>query len=139
MNNPISMDPWYALYPLPVGCTGNRLFEMLREADPLVTMSGYARRFERLNLVVGRWDAGKANVRAREMMPALIGRNVVLLGREVARAFGFDSFGPVAERRTKDGAIFHLLPHPSGRNPLYNDPGRRRAAGELLARLYAME
>jgi hypothetical protein len=135
MNNPVSLDPKYALYPLPVGCAGYRLYEMLREADPSVRMHDYVHRFERINLVSGPWDVGRARSRAEELRPSLAGVHVVLLGRPVAWAFEVDPRCSVCN--FDDDAIFHLLPHPSGRNLLYNDPGRRRAAGELLARLYA--
>jgi hypothetical protein len=137
MNNPVSLDPRYALYPLPVGCAGNRLYEMLREVLPSATMGGYARRFERINLVSGPWDAAAARVRAAELRPTLVGRHVVLLGLQVARAFEVDPRCTTCNE--DDDAIFYLLPHPSGRNLLYNDPGRRRATGELLARLYETE
>jgi hypothetical protein len=136
MNNPISLDPQYALYPLPAGCAGHRLYEMLREVLPSATMSGYARRFERINLVSGPWDARAAKIRAEELRPTLVDRHVVLLGLQVAKAFEIDTRCSISNE--DDDAIFYLLPHPSGRNLLYNDPGRRRAAGELLARLYAM-
>jgi hypothetical protein len=141
MNNPLSLDPKYALYPTPKGCAGHRLYEMLRAVESSVTMSGYARRFERVNLVVGPWSASSAKIRAHEMIPALVGRRVVLLGREVAKSFGFSdkcdfSVGGNLGLHGCDGSVFYVLPHPSGRNPLYNDPEVRRAAGEVLARLW---
>jgi hypothetical protein len=114
---------------------------MLCEVLPGVRMHDYVHRFERINLVSGPWDAGAARTRAEELRPSLAGRRVVLLGREVARAFGIQSsvFSEECDVDALDGPTFYLLPHPSGRNLLYNDPGRRLAAGELLARLYAEE
>lgn len=137
MNNPISLDPKYALHPWPRGCAGNRLYEMLREVDPSVAMHEYMRRFDRVNLVAGPWNVRMARVRAAELRPTLVGRHVVLLGQKVAEAFGIDP--RCSACKLDEDATFYLLPHPSGRNLLYNDPGRRRATGQLLARLYAEE
>jgi hypothetical protein len=135
MNNPLSLDPWYALYPLPEGCAGHRLYSMLAEVLPTVTMRDYVRRFERVNLVSGPWDATAARSRAEELRPSLAGRHVILLGQEVAKAFGIDPhYSWVCDE--EDDATFYLLPHPSGRNLLYNDPGRRAHAGKILANLY---
>lgn len=136
MNNPVSVDPAHALYPLPKGRAGHRLYEMLAEVNPSVTMSSYARTFERLNLVIGPFDRAVARERAAELIPVLAGRGVVLLGKEVARAFYVVDEIDWIPRRVH-GATFYLLPHPSGRNHKYNDPDVRRAAGEVLARLYA--
>lgn len=137
MNNPRSVAPEHALYPLPAGCAGNRLFEMLRLAEPSATMFGYCDRFERVNLVVGPWDAARARERAVELRPSLAGRSVVLLGREVAKAFGvLDVRSFLSLRDDALDSTFYLLPHPSGRNLLYNDPDVRLEAGRVLARLY---
>lgn len=136
MNNPISLDPKYALYPTPRGCAGNRLYEMLREMIPSVTMMDYVRRFDRINLVSGPWSAGKARERALELLPTLVGRRVVLLGRGVQSAFRASSSMPVARVLTEDGITFYLLPHPSGRNLQYNDQSVRLLAGRILRQLY---
>lgn len=137
MNNPISSRPEYALYPWPRGCAGNRLFEMLRDVLPSATMHEYVKRFERVNLVSGRWHRATARSAARALRPSLTARSVVLLGREVAEAFEISPSYP-SGTPAPDGAIFYLMPHPSGRNRQYNDPEVRHAAGCVLARLYTL-
>jgi hypothetical protein len=136
MNNPISLAPEHALYPWPLGCAGHRLYAMLLEVRPATTMSAYARAFDRRNLVRGPWDLEAARVAAVVLRGALFGRRVVLLGREVARAFGIGH--PVACGKVTDPdhiITFYFLPHPSGRNPHYNKPENRLAAGRLLCQL----
>lgn len=135
MNNPRSLAPEHALFPWPPNCAGHRLFEMLRAVEPSATMTGYRDRFDRVNLVVGPWDAALARRRADEMRPTLVGRSVVLLGKEVAKAFGVVSEIDWMPRHIDD-AVYYLLPHPSGRNHRYNVPDCRLAAGKVLARLY---
>jgi hypothetical protein len=142
MSNPRSADPAHALYPWPRGCAGNRLYEMLRGENPSVTMSGYVRLFERVNLVSGIWNVQRAHVAAKSLWSTLSDRSAVLLGREVARAFGFVPSSRwykadvIADCHHVEGVDYYLLPHPSGRNLRYNDPEVRRAAGQVLARLY---
>jgi hypothetical protein len=52
MNNPLSMDSKYALYPLPKGSAGGHLWQMLWE-EARVTPRQYINAFERMNLLVG--------------------------------------------------------------------------------------
>lgn len=134
MNNPLSDDPRHALYPWPAGSAGARLYEMLREVDPSVTRARYLYAFERINLVVGSWDIRVAREVAEELRPRLANRRVALLGREVARAFGLR--GDLCDEwKGEDGIDFYLLPHPSGRNLVYNDPDKRLWAGRVLSML----
>lgn len=137
MNNPLSVDPKHALYPWPPNCAGHRLFEMLKAVEPSATMRGYVDRFERVNLVMGQWDFRRARVAADVMRATdvLVDRDVVLLGREVARAFGVVDEIDWRCRHAHDARVY-LLPHPSGRNLRYNDPDCRLGAGRVLAKLY---
>jgi hypothetical protein len=135
MNNPRSLAPEHALYPWPPGCAGHRLFEMLRAVEPSATMTRYRDRFDRVNLVSGPWNAAYARERADQLRPTLTGRSVVLLGREVTRAFGIRGEIDCLPWRYH-GIIFYLLPHPSGRNLKYNDPDCRLQVGRVLAKLY---
>ena len=134
MNNPVSLAPEHALYPWPPGCAGHRLYSMLAERRPDLRMRDYVRLFDRRNLVRGPWDAEAARLSARAMLPDLAGRRVVLLGREVARAFDLGGLQQLGALRAGD-VTFYLLPHPSGRNRRYNAPEVRAAAGDLLASL----
>jgi hypothetical protein len=51
MNNPVSSDPAHALFPHPPGCTGYRLWEMLKTRIPHVTRREYLDAFDRRNVV----------------------------------------------------------------------------------------
>jgi hypothetical protein len=139
MVNPISTRPEHALYPAPEGCTGHRIFQMLRSRVPEVTTLDYLRVFRRVNLCVGEWDPDVA----RRVATSLIikERVLVLLGREVQKAFhmppGTPDVLPVLETGLFAGrAILRCLPHPSGRNLWYNDPVCWEAASLLLEELY---
>lgn len=133
MNNPISINPKYALYPLPTGCAGNRLWKVLHDVNH-ATLRGYVETFDRTNLVVGPWDREKARVRAAVLVHERQDATTVLLGLDVQRAFGI-SAKPL-EHEYLGTAHFICVPHPSGRNPWYNDPTNRRKVGLLLAELY---
>lgn len=145
MNNSLSVEPEHALYPLPDGCTGNRLWKMLHN-ETGATMQQYLAAFERTNLVVGPWDKSAGRESAASMLPGLSGRTVVLLGKAVLASFaGVPKVLSVGDRwdlaaRGKPGefepAMFYALPHPSGRNPWYNDRENRKRAARLLAELY---
>lgn len=145
-NNPISLRSGYELYPLPVGCSGQRLWVMLNEAHQrahegkYLMPSWYIERFDRRNLVVGHtFDLQKAKTRVREFKAELFGsgRRVVLLGKRVQGAFGL-SLQPLEMIRA-DGCEWYAVPHPSGRNTWYNDARHAAAVGNLLLRLYEEE
>lgn len=105
------------------GMTGRRLDALCRAPH------------DRVNLL-GRWPgrAGKgdafpmalARPVARSMAPALRGRRVVLLGRQVAAAFDLRG----AWFQWCDGGHFDyaVAPHPSGVNHWWNDPSNMRRA-----------
>lgn len=144
MNNPLSMEPEYALYPAPEGCTGYRLWQMLDQAVVNgVLRATYIKVFERTNLVVGPWSARLARVNAGEMMRRGLGadRPVLLLGSDVWRAFRLpaDVLPCESTQPYPRGPVLWRVPHPSGRNLWYNDPDNRRRVGQLLARLAGME
>jgi len=138
MNNPVSLKPGYELYPLPEGCTGNRLFNMLKDNTCAeIRMRDYLNAFERRNLVVAStYHKGIAKIRAAEITHELFGsrRTVVLLGRDVQLAFGIPPL--VVEPQLIGGIVFRQVPHPSGRNLYYNNPQNVRMVGEMLAMLY---
>lgn len=134
MNNPLSSDPKYALFPHPPGCTGYRLWKML-EARTGVFRAEYIQVFERRNLVPTKeWCAVTANVNARSMLPELGGRTVLLLGNEVRKAFGVPPL--LVHPQEIGGVTWRQLPHPSGRNRWYNDPENVRLAEVLMQDLY---
>ncbi len=136
MNNPVSSNPDHALFPVPEGCTGNRLWRML-ESRTRATRANYRDVFERRNLVRGKtWNMMQASARAHEITVELrgTGRTVVLLGQDVRQAFCHPK--QLIHPQDIDGVIWRQLPHPSGRNHWYNNPENVKLAELLLEELY---
>lgn len=129
MNNPVSVRPEHALYPHPPGCAGYRLWKMLHDYTG-ASRGVYTRGFERMNLVTGVWSTIRARERAERLRAEMTGRTVLLLGEEVRRAVGVDRL--LADPQLWCGVTWRQLPHPSGRNPWYNDAANRRLAGAVL-------
>lgn len=130
--NPYGADPRYALYHEPRGATGDRLCRLI------MGLSGkeYIRRFDRVNLCAGKWSIVAARTAARGLSDVVEQRPaVVLLGRKVCDAFGL-AYDPFSILRGREGGgiwrtTVVLLPHPSGLNRIWNEPGsiaRARAA-----------
>jgi hypothetical protein len=122
--NPLSDDQRHALLPLPAGCAGDRLRRLAG-----MSRIEYLRTFQRVNLCGRRWDPREARRRAGELRSDPC--TLVLLGRRVARAFDVD--GPFLTTVTAGLCTLHLLPHPSGLNRWWNDPGNAALAREFLA------
>lgn len=122
--NTLSDDPRFALYPRPRGRADDRLRRVLGLTD-----FEYLCAFNRVNLLPkgARWKAGAARNRA-ETLSVLYGGSVVLLGARVANAFDLD-YRPF----TRVGR-FYMIPHPSGRCRLWNEPGSARRARLLVER-----
>lgn len=126
-SNPHSADPRHALYPHPPGCAGHRLMNILG-----LRRWEYMLLFDRANLLGCSpvWFPRAARERAAELLAS--DRKLILLGAKVAAAFGFCD-GPF---RSYDGRVL-VLPHPSGRCRVWNDPGAAARAREAVARLVA--
>ncbi len=122
--NPYGGDDEFALYPVPEGCSGHRLCCLIfgmRHKD-------YLDSFERCNLVQGPWNMRAARERATELHETSL-RKMILLGSKVCSAFRVE-FRPFAS----DG-ITLILPHPSGRNRLWEWPDAVRRAREVITTL----
>ena len=127
--NPYSSDPRRALYPLPRGATGDRLREILELSD-----AEYLRLFDRADLFHKgeRWKVADARARAADLAA---GRDdLVLLGTRVCHAFNVP-FVPFTVHRlvrpmntSDDLARVRILPHPSGRNRMWDDPTAAKRA-----------
>lgn len=134
--NPYGGDPSYALWPYPERASGGRLAEILG-----MTASEYLGAFHRVNLCRVSWRVAEAREAARAMLEASGGRDLVLLGTKVSRAFGFRSFSPFSTTTiSRDGGApvqLVVLPHPSGLNRMWNDPGARDRARAMVEALLA--
>lgn len=150
MNNPLSNDPDFDLYPYPEGSTGYRLWKMLPEGT---SRQDYLKVFDRRNLLRAReWDPTAAHKAAIDLWPELDGRVVVVLGTQVRNALGLQAAEPLLARRSSiflpaglrdpssELKAYNLrwvaFPHPSGRNRWFNDPANRYAACRLFHLLF---
>jgi uracil-DNA glycosylase len=129
-------DPLTLKYP---DSSGSRLAKWMN-----VTAEEFADRFVRVNLnphsddefSPAHWKAS-----ARNMAGLLEHRRVVLLGRAVAEAFDlnprqYDYFRWFDHPSGYETSLFVVIPHPSGRNRLYNDQQNVNRAMDLLAGLW---
>lgn len=147
--NPYGADPYFALYPRPRGAAGDRLCRLvlgIREAQ-------YLSEFKRVNLCDGPWRIAAARERAFTVVrDATV--PVVLLGANVCNATGVpykpftayrikvgdNGFHPCGAFEHRAGApmpgeawrMLAVLPHPSGRNLMWNQPGAFERARQLL-------
>ena len=91
----------------------------------------YLASFRRCNLLPnGHWSGPRARLRGAKLMHELRGR-VIVLGRQTWHALWLprvEFFGWVETGEAR----FILLPHPSGRNLLYNDRRNIEAARRIL-------
>lgn len=137
MNNPLSDDPEYDLYPYPENSAGWRLWKMLPGE---VSRREYLAMFDRRNLLRQKvWDQQAAREAAQELLPELSGRFVVVLGTQVRAALGLPAVRPLEQMaRTEQGTVLFswiAVPHPSGRNRWYNEPGNKEQVGAMLLEL----
>lgn len=122
--NPYGGSDKFALYPSPDGCSGHRLCCLILG----MSRRSYLESFERANLCSGKWSVPAARKRAQELVDNH--QRLILCGSKVSAAFGVP-FLPFVRRST-----WLVLPHPSGRNLLWNEPRifeKARAAVMSLA------
>jgi hypothetical protein len=130
-DNPYGSDPEFALYCYPPGCAGYRLRRILG-----LPQHQYLA-LHRKNLCDDAWSTKRARERASELvrMPAEW-RVMVLLGRKVTEAFekvALDGASLVAfSTRVIGERTLVSLPHPSGRNLVWNQPWARDRARQIL-------
>lgn len=131
--NPYGANPHTALYHLPRNASGNRLRQHLGLKD--ATYAG----LQKQNLCDLRWSAPAAQGRATLLLKMRFDV-VVCLGAKVSRAMtdALDwwplDFFKAARDGEKGDVTLVCLPHPSGLNRLWNEPGARDKARELLRR-----
>lgn len=148
-------DPQLPLFPIPSTSAGGRLQKLTG-----LTRGQYLKTFDRVNLLYhfpgkypgtneDRWPRERSRLAADTMRQLLPGRSVILVGRNVAHAFGHKADFMVwehheARRRdfTKrcDGLCrMAVIPHPSGRNRLYNSAENRQAIKNFFAEFLSQE
>jgi hypothetical protein len=128
--NPYGADPLFALWPDPYNSAGARLQRLVLQ----LSVDDYLRSFERVNLCPTRWSAPVARAQATALETHVeAGRVAVLLGTKVSRAFSAHAppFEPFRAYERGAGRLV-VLPHPSGLNRAWNEPGAFERARELL-------
>lgn len=112
-----------------------------------VSFEEYLRGTERLNLIthwMGKagkgdvWNPRAAERRAEKLKPELAGRTVVLLGRNVAEAFGLKRLHWMTFAEM-NGAMAGVIPHPSGIVLWWNEEKNRLAASAFLKKAWRMK
>lgn len=145
-------DPELPLFPVPKTSAGGRLQELtgLRRVE-------YMKRFERVNLLPyfpgkhkrdDKFPMSPAKLTAAVLKPLLAGRVVIMVGRNVSNAFGFEAdwhewvdwpVVKVAVGDTPHSARVAVIPHPSGRNHWYNREQHREQARSFWAEFLGQE
>lgn len=134
-DNPYGAEPEFALYCYPPGCAGYRLRRILG-----LPQHQYLA-LRRTNLCVGGWSTKAARTRAWDLLsagdPTAPSAVMILLGRKVTEAFekvALDgaTLDPFSTKTCCPGTILVSLPHPSGRNLIWNQPWARDRARQLL-------
>jgi hypothetical protein len=131
-DNPYGSDPSFALYCYPPGCAGYRLRRIL--GLPQHQYLG----LHRANLCDGAWLKPRARERARALLVPLSPHPViVLLGRKVTDAMRGaamidEEIAPFSTRTCCPAITLVSLPHPSGRNLVWNQPWARDRARQIL-------
>lgn len=135
-------NPKLPLWPWPKNCAGERLFRMSG-----MTMVTYLTKVARVNMSrepVARWNKKWAERRAEFLLRGLPeDARVILCGSRARDAFGLsewfemETFHTSLEDMRQDGGVgprakVVAIPHPSGRNELYNDPRVRMQAGRWI-------
>jgi uracil-DNA glycosylase len=85
----------------------------------------------------------EATVKARKMLPTLRGRSIILLGANVARAFGAKQFSYLTQYEIRNPENLAdiivpwmvVIPHPSGINRHWNKPANRDVVRKFFSSL----
>lgn len=126
--NPFGNGPEFDLWPDPPNCSGGRLQKILG-----LSRTEYLRSFDRLNLCRGKWRIRDARTEVSRILFAAVdggGRDIILLGSKVCLAFD-EEFKPFNVREIHAGRLI-VLPHPSGRNRIWQKPGTKEQARALV-------
>ena len=124
--NPYGGRPEHALFCHPPNSAGGRLQRLIFAIPRWKYLE-----CPRFNLCVGEWSAPAARVEARALLTLAKGRTLVLLGKKVCDAFQVP-FDPFQLDESPSGQKYVILPHPSGRNRMWEADGAIERAQELL-------
>jgi hypothetical protein len=125
LRNEISKDPDDALEPYTPNGSGERLYEMVREQVP-ITKHEYCNRFIFVNLL---GTGGKSPTLVKRLTAE--SKATVVCGLDAWRLLEM----PKSHFWIENDIRTYLIPHPSGKNQVYNSDIARRRTGLLLARL----
>jgi len=135
-------DPLNPLPPLPTQCAGGRLVELAG-----LTSQQYLEWFDRANLLQffpgrnmcpDKFPKPMAQIAAEAMKPLLRGRQLILLGRNVAEAFGYPAQHLAWHEWFEDpfwGFTVAVVPHTSGRSHWYRNLDNREQAKRFWERV----
>ena len=137
--NPLSTDPEYALYPMPVGCAGWRYATRVAGVPQDYHLATW-----RTNLCTGKWSMKEARHRAQRLLDPFETPwdVVIMLGRKVAEAFQYrgEPFTHAARQTLCDvmgddprAVQLVYIPHPSGLNREWQKPGAYERARAVLS------
>lgn len=127
--NPYGSEPYFALYHLPRSSAGGRLQRVILGIPAHEYLS-----FPRYNLCYGLWKLPAARLEIARRGDELQGHTLVFLGRKVCTAFRV-AYEPVTANGTS--SAYHrfryvVLPHPSGLNRMWNQPGIIERVRDLM-------
>jgi uracil-DNA glycosylase len=132
-SNPYSSDPDNALLPWPENAAGDRMRRIFGMTD-----DEYLKTFSRANLCGARWSMPAAVEAARKLLVERRPKLIIALGVKVCGAFcrATDSsvvgaFG-LKNIGRESYPLLHM-PHPSGRNRIWNTPGSSARARDAFA------
>jgi hypothetical protein len=119
-----------ALEPYTPNGAGERLYKMVNEHHP-ISKERYVASFRFINIIdERRWSWLVALQAGAEVKKKIEGARVVVLGRQVWEALEM----PPALWFQSHG-LMTLIPHPSGRNLVYNSPEIRARAAMVMIRV----
>lgn len=126
--NPYGGDPFFALYCEPPNSAGGRLQRRVLGLPRWNYLE-----IKRRNLCTGKWSRPKARGAAAALTQLFPypGHKIVLLGSKVCDAFHV-AYQPFSTAERGDIEYYVILPHPSGLNRLWNEPGAFERAQALM-------
>ena len=135
MHNAKSDDPKDAMEPDTFNGAGERLWRMISDVCGC-TKQDYLTRFELMNVLNQKeWVVADAKIAAGMLRFRLGKRHCFVLGKEAWAALNLPgNVGWFKTERSYTGAKYTLLPHPSGKNLMYNDAKIRVKVGQMLTK-----